>query len=208
MKLALKSIFLIFTYFFIGCANAQISQQALQLEAQTLSRSFYSRMQSDNELKKISEKIWFDDVKSTPLRYYSNTGKVSDDEKTAIERLNQLTIIFNSERENLIRKYNLPVADLVGLANSAVSSLVVDLYVQKITYGEYAIKRREVATNFDAAIIHRGQQLTAAENQKRDAAFSGLQNYLLNQNLVNALNQPARISPFTCTRMGAMVNCW
>ncbi len=208
MKSALKSIFAIFTSLFLGNASGQISQQALQLEVQNLTRSFYTRMQNDGELRKISEKIWLDDVKTMPLRYYSNAEAVNDEEKTAIERLNQLTIIFNEEREGLIRKYNLPVSDLVNLANAAVSSLIVDLYVKKITYGEYAIKRREISNNFDAAIIERGRQLTAAENQKRDAAFNRLQNFLLNQNLVNTLNQPARISPFTCTRMGTMVNCW
>lgn len=208
MKSALKSIFAIFTSLFLGNASGQISQQALQLEVQNLTRSFYTRMQNDGELRKISEKIWLDDVKTMPLRYYSNAEAVNDEEKTAIERLNQLTIIFSEEREGLIRKYNLPVSDLVNLANAAVSSLIVDLYVKKITYGEYAIKRREISNNFDAAIIERGRQLTAAENQKRDAAFNRLQNFLLNQNLVNTLNQPARISPFTCTRMGTMVNCW
>ena len=192
----------------IGCANAQVSQQALQQEVQTFLRSTYARMQSDSELMKVSKKIWLDDIKKTPLAYYSNAEKVSDEDKPAIERLNQLKTIFNEETEQLIRKYNLPVLDLLNLSTAATSSLIVDLYIGKISYGEFAVKRRELVNYYDAALIERGRQITAAENKQRDAAFSGLQNYLLNQNLVNTLNQPTRISPFTCNRMGTMVNCW
>jgi hypothetical protein len=208
MNLTFKSFLIIATSLLLGCANPQITQQALQQETQAFLRSTYSRMQSDSELMKVSGKIWLDEMKKTPLSYYSNTEKVSNEDKPAIERLNQLKIIFDNERNELVRKYNLPVADILNLATAATSSLIVDLYVGKITYGEFASKNREVSNNFDAAIIERGRQLTAAEKLERDAAFSGLQNYLLNQNLVNTLNQPARISPFTCNRMGTMVNCW
>jgi hypothetical protein len=97
---------------------------------------------------------------------------------------------------------------LLNLATAATSSLIVDLYIGKITYGEFAVKRRDLVNYYDAALMERGRQITAAEKTQRDAAFSGLQNYLLNQNLVNTLNQPNRISPFTCNRMGTMVNCW
>ena len=208
MNLTLKSFLVIATLWLLGCASPQITQQALQQETQAFLRSTYSRMQTDSELMKVSGKIWLDDMKKTPLSYYSNTEKVSNEDKPAIERLNQFKVIFDNERNELVRKYNLPVTDILNLATAATSSLIVDLYVGKITYGEFASKRREVSNSFDAAIIERGRQLTAAEKLERDAAFSGLQNYLLNQNLVNTLNQPARISPFTCNRMGTMVNCW
>jgi hypothetical protein len=208
MNSTLKSFLVIAISLLIGCANAQVSQQALQQEVQTFLRSTYARMQSDSELMKVSKKIWLDDIKKTPLAYYSNAEKVSDEDKPAIERLNQLKTIFNEETEQLIRKYNLPVLDLLNLSTAATSSLIVDLYIGKISYGEFAVKRRELVNYYDAALIERGRQITAAENKQRDAAFNGLQNYLLNQNLVNTLNQPARISPFTCNRMGTMVNCW
>jgi len=208
MKSVLKSLLVLVTSILIGCANAQVSQQALQQEVQTFLRSTYLRMQSDSELMKVSKKIWLDDIKKTPLAYYSNSEKVSDEDKPAIERLNQLKTIFNDETEQLIRKYNLPVLDLLNLSTAATSSLIVDLYIGKISYGEFAVKRRELVNYYDAALIERGRQITAAENKQRDAAFNGLQNYLLNQNLVNTLNQPTRISPFTCNRMGTMVNCW
>ena len=208
MKSVLKPIFVLVTSLLLGSASAQVSQQALQQEAQTLLRSTYSRMQSDSELIKVNKKIWLDDIKKTPLAYYSNAEKVSEEDKPAIERLNQLKTIFDGETEQLIRKYNLPILDLLNLASAATSSLIVDLYIGKITYGEFAVKRRELVNYYDAALIERGRQISAAEKMQRDAAFSGLQNYLLNQNLVNTLNQSARISPFTCNRMGTMVNCW
>jgi hypothetical protein len=208
MKTLIKVSIAIITSLLLGSANAQISQQALQQEAQTFLRSTYTRMQSDSELMKVSKKIWLDDIKKTPLAYYSNVEKISEEDKPAIERLNQLKIIFNEETEQLIRKYNLPVLDLLNLATAATSSLIVDLYIGKITYGEFAVKRRELVNYYDAALLERGRQITAAEKMQRDAAFNGLQNYLLNQNLVNTFNQPARISPFTCNRMGTMVNCW
>jgi hypothetical protein len=208
MNLTLKSFLVIATSLLLGCANAQNTQQAIQQEAQAFLRSTYIRMQSDTELMKVSRKIWLDDIKKTPLAYYSNAEKVSEDDKPAIERLNQLKTIFNEETEQLIRKYNLPVLDLLNLATAATSSLIVDLYIGKISYGEFAIKRRDLVNYYDAALMERGRQIAATEKMQRDAAFSGLQNYLLNQNLVNTLNQPARISPFTCNRMGTMVNCW
>jgi hypothetical protein len=180
----------------------------LQQEVQTFLRSTYARMQSDSELMKVSKKIWLDDIKKTPLSFYSSSEKVSDEDKPAIERLNQLKIIFDQETEQLIRKYNLPILDLLNLASAATSSLIVDLYIGKLTYGEFAIKRRELVNYYDAALIERGRQITATEKMQRDAAFNSLQNYLLNQNLVTTLNQPARISPFTCNRMGTMVSCW
>lgn len=195
-----------FTIF--GCANAQVSQQVLQQETQNFLRSMYYRLQIDGEVSKLSTKIWLDDIKKTPLPYYANSEKVSSEEKPAIERLNQLNTIFNEERSALISKYNLPIVDLLSLSAAASSSLIVDLYVGKLTYGEYAIKKRDLSNNFDSALLERGRQVTAAEKVQRDAAFNGLQNYLINQNLINTLNQPARISPFTCSRLGTMVNCW
>ena len=96
MKSVLKTLLALVTSLLLGSANAQVSQQALQQEVQTFLRSTYSRMQSDNELMKVSSKIWLDDIKKTPLSYYSNTAKVNDEDKPAIERLNQLKTIFNA----------------------------------------------------------------------------------------------------------------
>ena len=155
MKSILKSLLLVVTSLLIGCANPPVTQQALQQETQAFLRSTYARMQSDSELMKVSGKIWLDEMKKTPLSYYSNTEKVSNDDKPAIERLNQLKATFDNERNELVRKYNLPVTDILNLATAATTSLIVDLYVGKITYGEFAIKNREVSNSFDSAIIER-----------------------------------------------------
>jgi hypothetical protein len=114
MNLTLKFFLVIATSLLLGCASPQITQQALQQETQTFLRSTYSRMQSDSELMKVSGKIWLDDMKKTPLSYYSNTEKVSNEDKPAIERLNQLKVIFDNERNELVRKYNLPVTDMLA----------------------------------------------------------------------------------------------
>ncbi len=88
MKNLIKVSIAIITSLLLGSANAQISQQALQQEAQSFLRSTYTRMQSDSELMKVSKKIWLDEIKKTPLAYYSNAEKISEEDKPAIERLN------------------------------------------------------------------------------------------------------------------------
>lgn len=180
----------------IGCATAQPSQQSFELEAKNLAQSILLRMENDNELQIVSKKIWLGDTKNTPLSFYSIDEKVSSEEKRAIQQFEKLRSINFTEIESLIKKYNYPVLDLINLSNAANSSLVVDLYLGKVTYGQFAIKRKELWDFYNAAIIERSRQVAATQQVQRDAAFIGLQNYLVNQNLINSFNQPARINPF------------
>jgi hypothetical protein len=207
MKPILSILVFAVSFALVGCETTQSSVQTVRQDTQAYLQSVAARLKSDSVLSKISGKIWLESVEKTPLTYYSNNDRVSDDEKQAIQRLAELQNIFDSERQEIIKKHNLPVLDLNNLASAALSSLLIDLYLGKITYGEFAIKRRDISNNFDAAILERDKQIAATQRVQKDVAYNNLQNYLMNQNLVNSLNQPARISPFTCNRFGSMVSC-
>ena len=207
MKPILSILIFAVSFVLVGCETTQSSVQMVRQDTQVYLQSVTARLKSDSVLSKISGKIWLESVEKTPLSFYSNNERVSDDEKQAIQRLAELQNIFDSERQEIIKKHNLPVLDLNNLASAALSSLLIDLYLGKITYGEFAIKRRDISNNFDAAILERDKQIAATQRIQKDVAYNNLQNYLMNQNLVNSLNQPARISPFTCNRFGTMVSC-
>jgi hypothetical protein len=207
MKPILSILIFAVSFVLVGCETTQSSVQMVRQDTQVYLQSVTARLKSDSVLSKISGKIWLESVEKTPLTFYSNNERVSDDEKQAIQRLAELQNIFDGERQEIIKKHNLPVLDLNNLASAALSSLLIDLYLGKITYGEFAIKRRDISNNFDAAILERDKQIAATQRIQKDVAYNNLQNYLMNQNLVNSLNQPARISPFTCNRFGTMVSC-
>ena len=203
MKNAIYLIFLLV----IGCAT-QNNNQSLQQENKRIINARYERLKNDEVVKLISNKIWLDDIKNAPLSYFVNSEYSNSTEKQSINRLNELMQISNAETEKFVLERNLPLTDLMRLSFSANSALLVDLYNEKITYGEYATKKRDMSTYFDMAVIQRSNQVAAIEQQRRDAAYVNLQNYLMNQNLVNSLNQPARISPFSCSKLGQTINCW
>ena len=65
----------------------------------------------------------------------------------------------------------------------------------KLTYGEYALRAKQVGDKAKEALLARDNQVMAQQARM-------FNQYLLNQQLINTMNQPAQIRPFTCTRAG------
>ena len=207
MKLLLKSVFIISCFFLTACETMRQSEQDIRQGLQSFHQKKAQTLKNDMDVQKLKDKIWLDNLNTTPLSYYSNNTYALDHEKKSIERFAELEQVFAQERNSLILKSKMPLEDLVNMANAASYSLIIDLYNEKITYGQFATKRREIGINFDNALAERDRRDAEDQRARNDIASRNLQNYLINQNLINSLNQPARIVPFTCNRFGSMVTC-
>jgi hypothetical protein len=108
------------------------------------------------------------------------------------------------------------------LQKAASSSLLAELYGGTITYGEFNRRRLQIAANALNAMQERTEEIRkdarqqayaqqVLDTQRSIAASTALQNYygfLNQQRLVNQQFMPARVTPFTCTRLGNTMNCY
>lgn len=83
---------------------------------------------------------------------------------------------------------------------------------QQLRY-EQEVRRQQVTSQQarDAEIARQqqvAQQIQAQRNFERAMALAKLQTYLQQMRLINQQYQPARIAPFSCTRIGNMVDCY
>lgn len=189
-----------------GCAS--VDREQMRTEAKNLMDSRVSRLKSDPLLLNMSTKLWFGPTRQMPLEYFDNKSIVVDSEKVAVNRLHEWNLIFANETQEFIVKYNLPYLDLLSLSRAAHATLVADLYLGKITYGDFSRRTHELSITFDRAMLNRDAEMARQAKVDQSIALQNLGNYLNQQQLINAMNQPARIAPFSCNKMGSTINCW
>lgn len=147
--------------------------------------------QADPALQPLRGKLWFGKNMNTPISYFSNTSKPTAREKRAIKKLYEKMLSAHQWLMEWQRRFNLPYEDIFISYTSAKQSLLIDLYSGHLTYGRYTRMSRELANQLDKA--------QAARNRQSQQQFV---NFLLTQQLINTMNQPASVAPFVCHNVG------
>ena len=138
-----------------------------------------------------------------------NKNFVKENERKALERFQSLRAAFDEDGRNYFKTYSPPTYELFNYLTVARFSLFVDLYNGKISYGDYALKIKDLVASYDKAVAERYREIDRYEAQVRSEALNRFITQLNNQQLINTLNNsPARVAPFSCSNYGATIRCW
>lgn len=172
----------------------------------------------------IRDKVYMgDDVRQTPLSILSLQTTPTDAEKKALDARQQyLSTVYAPREESLYKEYAPFALPIRQMDRAASLSLLVELYVGNISYGEYARKRIELATNTFPAMHRREEEVRTMAVQQAQAqaeldvqrviassqAMRAFQNYLIGQQLINQQLRRTLNAPFTCIRNGNVTHCY
>jgi hypothetical protein len=156
--------------------------------AETPGDQCYSHLLNMPELTPIANKMSFPDMSKASFEQLANTEKATDQEKPLISKYAEGSKIcfdldISSQPDNLHPR----VIPALNEYHSNKMSLLIDLYNQKISYGEFIKKRQEASTKInsefelvDREIAENNANLQSMQaDQKRRAwadLFQGLSN--------------------------------
>jgi hypothetical protein len=177
---------------FSGCATI------IENEVAKRKSEYWPPLLNDPDIVLIQEKVWlnlFVAEKERPLRYYEIEQYPTNEEKRILKKLYGFELGWQEIGKSIIKTYAPAYQDIMYSGWSARNNLRLELIMGKRTFGEYAMADKMVK---DKAI----EALHARDNQVMAQQAAMFNRYLLNQQLINTMNQPAQIRPFTCTRAG------
>jgi hypothetical protein len=195
----------------VGCVNNfDAAKDAARKEEAKISLDKYlNELKNEKILDPIRENIYFGLIRETPFSYYVNKSFVKENERKALERFQSIRAAFDERGRNHYKKYWPEIYELFNYALVARFSLFVDLYNSKISYGDYALKIKDLFASYDKAVDERFREIDRYEAQVRSEALNRFVTQLNNQQLINTLNNsPARVAPFSCSNYGTTIRCW
>jgi hypothetical protein len=169
--------------------------QSTQNEMQRLRDSHLARFESDPVARQISGKIWFGEINDAPLRYFTNKTFVSEPEKEMLERLDDINKQNGREIEDFFRRHGPHGLQILEAHRSATFSLFVRLYEGKVSYGDFHVARREITARSREALIEREREIAQRLRDDQTRATNNFVNFLVAQQLVDALRQPTYVMP-------------
>ena len=174
-----------------GCAAMLVNDLKEQ------EKTYWAPLLDDPDLVALNKKVWLkiDGLKERPLRYYEIHQYPTTTEKQALKKLYGYNLGWQEIFQKTLSKYSRAYNDIVSANFAAANNLRIELIMGKLTYGEYALNMKHVNDKAKEALLARDNQVMA----QQAVLFN---QYLLNQQLINAMNQPAQVRPFTCTRAG------
>ena len=183
-----------------GCVammlTADLNQQDLE---------YWTPLLANPELDVLDGKVWSSTPgvsnEERPLHFYEINEYPTESEKRALRILYGYNKGWTDIAKNTLNKYSRAYNDIVNAGVSAGENNSLKLILGKTTYGEYALQSKMITDKMDEALAARDQQVMA----QQAAAFSS---YLYNQQLINAVNQPRTITPFSCRKVGHTYHCF
>ena len=192
MRRASATVVVVVLVFVSGCAAMMVS------DLKGKETEYWTPLLNDPDLISINEKFWIGHLaseKERPLRYYEINQYPTNKEQQALKKFYGYELGWQEILKGTVSNYSNAYNDIVCAAFSAGNNLKIELIMGKMTYGEYALAQKKVGDKAKEALHARDNQVMA----QQAAMFN---RYLLNQQLINTMNQPAQIRPFTCTRAG------
>ena len=153
---------------------------------------------ADPEISLIQKKVWIGYLaaeKERPIRYYENNQYPTEEEKRILKKLYGFELGWQEIGKSITKTYAPAYQDITYSAWAAINNLLIELIMGRHTFGEYAMANKIIVDKATGALHSRDNQVMA----QQAVMFN---QYLLNQQLINTMNQPAQVRPFTCTRAG------
>lgn len=200
----------LFIFLFLLSVNAHAfsnKQNTYQNKMNEFADRVEKRLLADKNLKIIEDKIWFKRGQ-TPFKYFVNKDYVKDEEKKALEKLQNHLAINQREYLKIENKYfpfNTPYFEKYF---ASTFTLFIDLYDGKISYGEYHKIKKDLFEKTRQSAQEAWKFKQANQPNKFDQINKAFQDYLITQKLINDVFQPTRKQNFTCTQNGKIINCW
>jgi hypothetical protein len=193
-------------FFFMGCVS---NFEKANEESKLSGEKYLNALKTEKTLDPIREHIYFGLISEAPFSYFVNKNYVKESDRKALEKFQSTRALFDSESRIWYQKYSPHTLELWNYLVAARFTIFTDLYNGKITYGEYAVKIKEVVANYNKAKEQRELEIQVHNSQIRSQAINTFITQLNNQQLINSLNSsPARIAPFSCNNYGATISCW
>lgn len=206
-----------------------------QIAAQTLAQRCVSEMEQDAALNPIKGKVAFN-VEDQSIEILANNNKPTVSEKEAI-------VAWDKKRQDCTKRWsaNSPAGDRPSAINalettyqSATQNLIADLYMGKLTYRQFAQKRKELysqtLTSYsklaeesnkqaqDASLRDRAisaQEAQARASNRAAKAMSDAEStnaIVQGVNMMNSTRQPVTPAPtpampITCIQQGIYTTC-
>lgn len=199
---------IIFLFLFSVDVHAFSNKQSTyQNEMNKFADRVEKRLLGDKNLKIIENKIWFKRGQ-TPFKYFVNKDYVKNEEKNALEKLQNHLAINQREYLKIENKYfpfNTPYFEKYF---ASTFTLFIDLYDGKINYGEYHKIKKDLFEKTRLSAQEAWKFKQANQPNKFEQINKAFQDYLITQKLINDVFQPTRKQNFTCTQNGKIINCW
>jgi hypothetical protein len=202
-----------------GCAARQRDQQQEALkETVSEAKQECNSLYSDPALDPIREKVALGSPDSQTFEMLTNTQTVSPAEKPVValwaKTREQCWQISGPMRSML----PLQIEAVTEGSKQATDSMIAQLYLGQITYGELANRRAKNLAEAKAALADIGQalivqnqqsQFQAAQiaNQRIEAWNSEMQTQALQEMRIQ-MSAPVTSAPVTCRTFGNMTNCY
>jgi len=189
-----------------GCVTPP--PQTAESEVTAAIDALKSALDSDRRLDPIRDKVSLGDARRASSSMLSLTSHPTEEERQALQEWHE---VLKAHRPDITKKaqrafpWAVPVYDLLWASGL---SLLAELYSGKISYAEYNHRKLAMVTRGLKALDQRASEVQRDRPQGSSAALASFRNYLLEQQLINQEMQPARLAPFTCTRMGNTTNCF
>lgn len=203
--------------------------------SQTLAQQCVTEMEQDSALNPIKGKVAFN-VEDQSIEILANNNKPSPSEKEAISAWDKKRQDCNKRWSPSYSNSDRPSA-ISALENSyqaTTQNLIADLYMGKLTYRQFAQKRKDLysqtlsayskladesnkqaqeASLRDRAVAAQEAQARASNRAARAMSDAQSTNMIVQGvNMMNSTNQPAAVTPspavpITCVQQGIYTTC-
>jgi hypothetical protein len=192
-----------------GCASDQRAQQQEIAEARQECDSLYA----DPSLNPIRAKVALANPEDQTFEMLTNTETVSPVEKPVIvlwvQRRDQCWQSGAHPRSMLSQQ----ISAVMDSSRQAVESMIAELYLGQITYGQLANLRaknlaelKEALANIQQALIVQNQQSQFQAQQLANQAEANWNSEMQTQALRQMRTQMS--APVSCTTIGSITNCY
>ncbi len=152
MKNLIQYFFTLGALLFFGVAYAQSGEPNAGRDAiAQLAKEFAQEYSTNSEYAPIRSKIPVTPRLAT-LEQLANNSKPSNVEKKALEAYSQLRKRFDDKDIALLNQYYSYIVPIRRIYHREIENAISDLYVGKITFGQFNKKRKEIGDEFQSKV--------------------------------------------------------